>query len=178
MANAENQENHESQSGNSPEENTQQDNREQQQPESADKNIERLEQEIAALRKENAKARVTNRELKNDAEAWRKQQEEEKTELQRSQELSEKLQSQLKDAENEKNRLTLAVKHGIPHDDLELLGGGDFEAMEARAQRLAELHKKANQNQFPSDRPKENMRAGDGKAAKEEVDDAYPQGWI
>ncbi|MDO4928956.1 MAG: hypothetical protein Q3976_07860 [Corynebacterium sp.] len=132
------------------------------------------EKEIAELRRESAKYRTQRNELQADAEAYRKQQEAEKTELQRAQESINQYQSQFEAIQAENLRLRLASKYGIAEENIDLLGSGDAESLEDRAQRIAEMQKKAV-TPPPSQTPVEKL----GAVHRDDSNppDAFPSNW-
>jgi hypothetical protein len=85
-------------------------------------------------------------------------------------------------AETEAIRLRVAMKHGLEEEDLDLLGTGDEEAIEARAKRLAERTAPTSDDVAPR-RPRERLRPGAAPAATPEDNDPaalaeqVPRGW-
>lgn len=130
--------------------------------------------ELKAARSEAAKYRTERNALKADAEAYRKIQEDNKTDLQKAQEALQAAESSNKELSAQLARMTTAAKFGISEDNLELLGS-DPERFEELAGRIADLQKQA-MRQVPSDYPVESLVSGaSGKAAKPEA--AYPSSW-
>lgn len=130
--------------------------------------------EIRKLREESASMRRQRNELRADAEAWREKQEAEKSELQRQNEQRAELEAKLADTAAENTRLRLAAKYGIAEENLDFLGSGSPEDIEARAKRLAELQK-SQVDRPPSNVPVEKLGAARAKAA--EPDNAFPPSW-
>lgn len=136
-----------------------------------------LEKELAKVRAEAARYRTERNEYRNDHEELQKIKDAEKTEIERSQERVSALESDLESARRELTIERVARKFGIGEDDLDLLGSGTQEQLEARAERIAALNEKAAASVAPpSNLPKENLVPGSGKGNEPE-DDAYPSHW-
>lgn len=99
-----------------------------------------------------------------------------KTETQRTAEAREKAEKDAADARAEAIRLRVAMKHGLSEEDLDLLGTGDEEQIEARAKRLAELSAAKNGDE-PRRRPQERLRSGvaPGAEPNEETEPGLPR---
>jgi dsDNA-specific endonuclease/ATPase MutS2 len=137
-----------------------------------------LQAEIQKLRKENASWRTKYREAEPIVKAHQEAEEASKTEVQRLQEALQKEQQGRTDIETGYTRLELAVQFSIPPDDIDLIGSGTREEMEARAARLGALHASAEKKPPPpSDRPVEGLRPGATPEPPQPVDNSYPANW-
>jgi hypothetical protein len=149
--------------------------------ETPEQKIARLEKEAADTRKEAAKYRTTAREnaaAKAELEQIRESQ---KSEAQKIQERAEKAERDAQDARTELLVERIARRHHLDDDDMDLLGTGTEEQLEARAQKIAAKNKAAADREVtvpPSDKPVEQLRPG---ATPSDVDlrgkDAYPSSW-
>lgn len=136
------------------------------------------ETEISKLRKENASWRTKYREAEPIVKAHQEAEEASKSEVQRMQEALEQERSQRTQIETGYTRLELAVQFNIPPDDIDLIGSGSREEMEARAARLGALHASAEKKPPPpSDRPVEGLRPGATPEPPQPVDHSYPANW-
>lgn len=104
-----------------------------------------------------------------------------KPEIERLTDRAAKAEQRAAEVEAELIRERIARRHGISDDDLDLLGSGSEEQIEARAQRLAAKNAAAAGVQVtapPSEKPVERLRPGatstDTSIAPE---DAYPSSW-
>lgn len=131
--------------------------------------------EIRKLREESASMRRQRNELRADAEAWREKQDAEKSELQRQQEQRAELEAKLADTAGENTRLRLAAKYGIAEENLDFLGSGSPEEIEARAKRLSELQQSQIEKP-PSNVPVEQL-GGPRPKQDETPDNAFPPSW-
>lgn len=68
-----------------------------------------------------------------------------KTELEKLQERATLAEQELEKARREQSRLSVATRHGIPAEHLDLLHGDTEEALEAQAQKIATLIAANNQ---------------------------------
>jgi hypothetical protein len=76
------------------------------------------------------------------------------------------------EAEQNATRLRVAMEHGLDKEDLDLLGSGDEEQIEARAKRLAERSAPPDDTgQEPRRRPQERLRPGAAPSADPEKSD-------
>jgi hypothetical protein len=136
------------------------------------------EAEIAKLRKENANWRTKYREAEPVLKQHQEMEEASKTELQREREAREALQLERDQLQIGYTRMELAAMHNIPPDDIDLIGSGSREEMEARAQRLGVLHAASTKTAPPpSDRPVEGLRPGATPEPPKPADDSYPAAW-
>lgn len=137
------------------------------------------EAEIQKLRRENASWRTKYREAEPIVKQHQERQEAAKTELQRAQEALDQERRTRTDMEQGYTRLELAVIHNLPPDDIDLIGSGSREEMEARAQRLSALHSATRQpaSPPPSNRPVEGLRPGASPEPPKPADDSYPTAW-
>jgi hypothetical protein len=138
-----------------------------------------LQAEIQKLRKENASWRTKYREAEPIVQKHQEMEEAQKTELQRAQEALEQERRSRTEIETGYTRLELAVQFNIPPDDIDLIGSGSREEMEARAARLGALHAaSAKTPPPPSDRPVEGLRPGATPEPPKPADDSYPSEWL
>lgn len=136
------------------------------------------EAEIAKLRKENANWRTKYREAEPVLKQHQEMEEASKTELQREREAREALQKERDQLQIGYTRMELAAMHNIPPDDIDLIGSGSREEMEARAERLGALHAASGKTSAPpSDRPVEGLRPGATPEPPKPADDSYPAAW-
>jgi hypothetical protein len=135
------------------------------------------EAEIAKLRKENANWRTKYREAEPVLKQHQEREEANKTELQKAQEALQTREREFADLQTGYIRLELAAIHNIPPDDIDLIGSGSREEMEARAARLGALHATTKTPPPPSDRPVEGLRPGATPEPPKPADDTYPAAW-
>lgn len=135
------------------------------------------EAEIAKLRKENATWRTKYREAEPVLKQHQEMEEANKTELQRVQEALEAERREKAEYQLGYTRMELAAMHNIPPDDIDLIGSGSREEMEARAVRLGALHATTKTSAPPSDRPVEGLRPGATPEPPKPADDSYPAAW-
>ena len=139
---------------------------------------EEYEAEIQKLRKEAASWRTKLREAEPVLKAHQEAEEAQKTELQRAQEALQQEREQRTQMEQGYTRLELAVQYNIPPDDIDLIGSGSREEMEARAARLGQLVASVSKAPPPpSDRPVEGLRPGATPEPPKPVDNSYPAEW-
>jgi hypothetical protein len=75
-------------------------------------------------------------------------------------------------------RMDLAVQYGIPRDDINLIGSGSREEMEAAATRLGALFATSDKTPAPpSNRPVEGLRPGALPEPPKPADNSYPAEW-
>ena len=139
---------------------------------------EQYEAEIAKLRKESAGYRTKLREVEPLAKKAQEAEEANKTEVQKAADRAARAEQLLQDKETGYARLELAVQYNIPPDDIDLIGSGTREEMDARAARLAALHAASMKAAPPpSDRPVEGLRPGATPDPPKPADDSYPSSW-
>lgn len=137
-----------------------------------------LQAEIQKLRKENASWRTKYREAEPIVQKHMEMEEAQKTELQRVQEQLQQERQSRTEIETGHARLELAVQYSIPPDDIDLIGSGSREEMEARAVRLGALHAaSAKTPPPPSNRPVEGLRPGATPEPPHPADNSYPAEW-
>ena len=142
------------------------------------------ERAMDKINKANAEARNLRTRVK-ELEAYeakvRDIEEAQKSEAQKIQERADAAEQRAKAAETELVRERIARRHKIDDDDLDLLGTGTEEQIEARAERLAALKAAAVAAQVtapPSEKPTESLRPGATPAGKDiSPPDAYPSSW-
>jgi hypothetical protein len=112
-----------------------------------------------------------------------------KTDQQRKDEALEAAARERDDYRTEALRLRVALKHGISADDFDLLGSGDEEQIEVRAQRIAEKNKAVQDAMAalntappgapPSRRPGEQLKPGATPPSVPQLaDQDYPAEWL
>lgn len=149
--------------------------------ETVEQKIERLEKEAAETRREAARYRTSAKENASAASELEKIRDAQKSEAEKIQERAAKAEQRAQAAEAELIRERIARRHKIDDDDLELLGTGTEEQIEARAKRIAALNAAAAAVKAtvpPSEKPVEKLRPG-ATAADEDINspDAYPSSW-
>lgn len=118
------------------------------------------------LAKWKALARKNEEQAKKNSEAARKLQELEDAQKSEQQKLAEALdaaKAEGSSARSEAARLRAAIKHGLTEDDLDLLGDGTPDEIEARAERLAARISSSSSESAErgvTRRPDEHMRPG------------------
>lgn len=137
-----------------------------------------LQAELDKARAEAAKYRTERTELKEAADKWSEYQEAQKTEQQRITEQNELLQRQLEEQRLSNLRNQAALHYGLTADDLDLLGTGSPDEINARAQRLQSLHQAAQTTPPPSQTPNPSLRSGAGEREPEKPDDSFPSSWV
>lgn len=145
----------------------------------AERSPEDWQEEVRKLRKENASWRTKYREAEPIIAEHQAREEANKTELQKAQEALAKRDQDFTDLQTRNNRLELANIHHIPADDIDLIGSGTREEMEARAARLGALYtaSAARPTPPPTDRPVEGLRPGATPEPPKPVDNSYPANW-
>lgn len=142
--------------------------------------IEDYEKALADARKEAADRRVKLRELEPLAEKYREIEESKKDEVQKAIERAEAAEKRDREREEGFTRLNLAVTHGIDPDNIDLIGSGSREDMEARALRVKSMqdaHNAPATTAPPSNRPVEGLRPGASPEPPGPADDSYPESW-
>jgi hypothetical protein len=136
------------------------------------------EAEIQKLRKESAGYRTKLREAEPLVKAHQEREEANKTELQRAQEALQKQERDYADLQVGYTRLELAAIHNVPPEDIDLIGSGTREEMEARAARVGALNASTTRTPAPpSNRPVEGLRPGATPEPPKPVDHSYPDNW-
>jgi hypothetical protein len=138
--------------------------------------IEDYEAELAKVRKESASRRAKLRELEPLAQQAREAEEAQKTELQRAQERAEAAEARDRERQENFDRLNVAVAKGVYPENIEFIGSGSREEMEARADRLVAMHQ-PHSSAPPTDRPVEGLRPGASPEPPRPADDSYPAAW-
>jgi len=150
-------------------------------PEAAEKlTAEQLRSALDAARKDAAKYRTKYQEAKPIVEAHEAAEEANKTELQRA-------QDQLKTIADERDALErqvivsdLARTHNLTSEDINFLGSGTREELEAKAAYLGQLRANitpAETKAPPTDRPVESLRPGASPQPQQVEDNSYPAAW-
>lgn len=128
---------------------------------------ERAYTRIQAMQADLEKARTDRdkyKQIHDDAESAKL------TDLQRLERERDKHRDAAQSATVELARLRAAMKHGLAEDDLDLLGSGTPDEIEARAARLAERIGATAGGPPPSRRPAERLRGGGDPTRAPEVD--------
>jgi len=131
--------------------------------------------EIARLRDEAKSWRLKLREVEPIVEAHNAAEEAAKTEVQRATDRAAAV-------EKEKNALireVVAARYGVPDEDLDFLGSGTREEMEAKGERYAARFAATSipTPPPPSNRPVESLRPGASPTPPAPVDTSYPAAW-
>jgi hypothetical protein len=132
---------------------------------------------IADLRKENANWRKKYREAEPIVQQHQELEEAAKTELQRATERAEAAERRDREREEAFARLDIAVQHGIDPDNIDFIGSGSREEMEARAVRVKALQQAQAATAPPSNRPVEGLRPGASPEPPQPADNSYPESW-
>lgn len=143
---------------------------------SKDRTPDDYESEIQKLRRENANWRTKYREAEPIVKQHHEREEAAKTEVQKAIERAEAAEKRDQERDQAFTRLELAMQHNISPDDIDLLGSGSREEMEARALRVAALSNN-KPSPPPSDRPVEGLRPGATPEPPKPADDSYPAAW-
>lgn len=121
----------------------------------------------AEAEKWKALARKHESQAKKNADAARRLaeiEESQKTEQQKLAEAKDAAAQEATEARAEATRLRMAIKYGLEEEDLDLLGTGPEEDIEARAERLAArigaMTEPSDDKPGPSRRPQEKLRPG------------------
>ena len=144
----------------------------------APRTIEELEAELAKTRREAANYRTKLREAEPLVKKAQAADEANKTEIQKANERAQAAEQRELATQTGYTRLELAVQYSIPPDDIDLIGSGTREEMDARAKRLAALNAAASKAAPPpTDRPVEGLRPGATPEPPKPADDSYPAAW-
>lgn len=144
----------------------------------APRTLEEVEAELTKIRREAASYRTKLREAEPLVKKAQEAEEANKTEIQKANERAQAAEQREKDSQTGFARLELAVQYGIAPDDIDLIGSGTREEMDARAKRLAALHAAASKAAPPpTDRPVESLRPGATPEPDKKPDDSYPSRW-
>jgi len=136
------------------------------------------EAEIAKVRREAAGYRVKLKEVEPIAKAAQEAAEAEKSEVQKLKERAQAAEQREQDTLQGYTRMELAVQYQIQPEDIDLIGTGSREEMDARAQRLAALTAAASKaTPPPTQQPVEGLRPGASPGPAKEPDDSYPAAW-
>jgi hypothetical protein len=133
---------------------------------------EQLRAALDEARRDAAKHRTRNKELEPLAKKAQELEDAQKSEQQRLTDQLAAAQKERADAQADALRMRVAVKHGVRHDDLDLLGSGSEEEIDARAQRLVAYYPKTATGQPTPGRPVEQMRPGAAPAEELSEEDA------
>lgn len=130
---------------------------------------------IEKLRKENANWRTRLRDADPIIKAHEAAEEAAKTEVQRATERAAAVEK----ANSELVREVVATKYGVPEEDLDFLGSGTREEMEAKGARYQARFATttAATPPPPSDRPVESLRPGASPTPPAAPDTSYPESW-
>lgn len=139
---------------------------------------------LAKIKKANDEARSLRTRIK-ELEAFESKikelEDSQKSEAQKVQERAQKAEQDAAEARSELARERIARRYKIDDEDLELLGTGTEEQLEARAKRIAALNAAAAKIAAvapPSEKPVEKLRPGvTGADASLAPPDAYPSSW-
>jgi hypothetical protein len=144
----------------------------------APRTLEQIEAELAKVRREAANYRTKLREAEPLVKRAQEAEEANKTEVQRAQERAAKLEEKYNTLQQDNWRLDLAATHGIPRDEIDLIGSGSREEMEIRAARLGPLFATSEKTPPPpSNRPVEGLRPGASPEPPKPADNSYPAEW-
>jgi hypothetical protein len=147
-------------------------------PAKADWSPDQAANEIAKLRKEAAGYRTKLREAEPIIKKHQEAEEANKSEAQREREAREEIQKERDDLLVGYTRLELAAQYNIPPDEIDLIGSGSREEMEAVAARLGPLFATREKTPPPpSNRPVEGLRPGASPEPPKPADDSYPASW-
>jgi hypothetical protein len=140
------------------------------------------------LQAERDRAKKAERDLKsNPSRSLQEFEDRDKTEAQRQSEaLATRAAGRSGPRMAEMARLRIAMRHGIPEEDFDLLGSGDEETLNARAERLAAKNlavaaqlAATQQPASPNRRPTEDLKPGATPVDQIPItDDTYPAGWL
>ncbi len=149
--------------------------------ETPEERVARLEKDLADTRREAAKYRTTARDNATAAKELETIRESQKTEAQKIQDRADAAEKRANDAETELIRERIARRHHLDEDDLDLLGTGTEEQIEARAKKIAAKNAAAagvTATAPPSGKPVESLRPGATSSDKDiSPPDAYPSSW-
>lgn len=111
-------------------------------PDQADKDWQAEAEKWKALSRKHEDASRANADKARQFEEWQQSQ---KSEQQKADEAAQKLQDERDEALRDAALARAALTHGLTADDLELIGGGTPEEIDAKAQKLAERLKAGQQ---------------------------------
>ena len=150
-------------------------------PEATEKlTAEQLRSALDAARKDAAKYRTKYAEAKPIVEAHEAAEEAAKTQAQRDAEERERIAKERDEFELKYNVSELARTHNLTSEDLNFLGSGTREELEARAEYLGQLRANitpAETKAPPTDRPVESLRPGASPQPQQVEDNSYPAAW-
>ncbi|MFC9761655.1 hypothetical protein [Rhodococcus jostii] len=150
-------------------------------PEAAEKlTAEQLRSALDAARKDAAKYRTRWQEAKPIVEAHEAAEEANKTELQRAQDQLQAIADERDALERQVIVSDLARTHNLTEEDINFLGSGTREELEARAQYLGALRATVAPDvpkAPPTDRPVESLRPGASPQPQPVEDNSYPAAW-
>ena len=140
---------------------------------------EEYEEMVRKLKSENFKYRDKLREVEPLAKAAQEAEEANKTEIQKAVDRAAKAEKAAAELQEGYTRMELAVSYKINDPkQVELIGSGSREEMDARAATVAALNKAAEKaSPPPTDRPVEGLRPGATPEPPKPADDSYPSGW-
>lgn len=142
------------------------------------KTAEEYEAELAKVKRENFNYRSKLREVEPLAKKAQEAEEAKKDGEQRANERADAAEKREKETLEGFTRLELAVQYHLEADDVDLIGSGTREEMEARAKRVAALNAAASKAAPPpTDRPVEGLRPGATPEPPKPADDSYPEAW-
>jgi hypothetical protein len=139
---------------------------------------EEYEAMLAKVRREAAGYRMKLKESEPLVKKALEAEEASKTDIQRANERATKAEAALQERDIGFARLELAVKYSVQPEDIDLIGSGTREEMDARAKRIAALNAAASKAAPPpTDRPVEGLRPGATPEPPKPADDSYPASW-
>ena len=142
------------------------------------KTPEQYEEELSKVRREAHNLRTKLREAEPLAKRAQAADEAAKSTEQRAMERAQEAEKREAETLERYQRLELAVQYHIEHEDVDLIGSGSLEEMEARAQRVARLNAAASKaNPPPTNQPVEGLRPGASPEPARPPDDSYPESW-
>jgi hypothetical protein len=143
------------------------------------KTVEDYQKALKKARKEAADRRVKIRELEPLANKAREAEEANKTELERERERADAAEARDREREEQFTRTDIAYTQGILPENIDLIGSGSREEMEARAVRVRAMQDQQQPSSAPpTDRPVEGLRPGASPEPPRPADDSYPAAWI
>lgn len=146
---------------------------------SALKTVEDYQKALKKARKEAADRRVKIRELEPLANKAREAEEANKTELEREREARIAAEERDRQREEQFTRTDIAYTQGILPENIDLIGSGSREEMEARAIRVKAMQDQQQPSSAPpTDRPVEGLRPGASPEPPRPADDSYPAAWV
>lgn len=112
---------------------------------------------LATIRKQRESEAAAVKRAKDLEAKVREFEDRDKSEQERLTEARDQAATDAASARAEATRLRMAIKYGLDEEDLDLLGEGDEEKIEARAKRLSERSAPKDESKR---RPREDLRAG------------------